>query len=300
VPFQDEEKFPAASADGGQQAEQTGADSALAPASEPVAEVPARPAKLVPEDLRAPWGWLDLLLFLGITVLATFALGIVLVVALSALGRNLMELRTSPRVGGIAGIVYEVALFALVLGCIALYLRLRYGTPFWRTVGWRPLEAGRYPEALVYASFIGGGFLLAFVVQLLSAYFGTNAKLPMEALFRDRLVALLLLLMAVLVAPVVEETFFRGLLYPVVARSFGRGVGIVVTGTLFGLMHAAQLWGGWTQIALLVAVGIILTYARAVKRTVLASFLLHFSYNLAISLAFLIFSHGLRVLPKGS
>lgn len=273
----------------------------LAPeASRQAAEVPAPPAQFVQEDLRAPWGWADLLFFMLAAIVASVVVGVIVFLGFAALGHGPTELRTSPRMGGVFGVVYEVLLFAGLLGFLALYLRLRFGAPFWRTIGWRRFEAGRFPLPLTYMWFVAGGFLLAMVVQLASAYFGQKAKVPMEALFQDRLVAMLLLLMAVLIAPLVEETLFRGFLYPVIARSFGQGVGIVATGTLFGLLHAAQLWGGWTQIALLVFVGIVLTYARAAKRTVLASYLLHVSYNFAISAMFLIASHGLRVLPKGS
>ena len=42
-----------------------------------------------------------------------------------------------------------------------------------------------------------------------------------------------------------------------------------------------QLWGGWWQIALLVMVGIVFTIARAATRTVVASYILHLSYNCA-------------------
>ena len=95
--------------------------------------------------------------------------------------------------------------------------------------------------------------------------------------------ALALMLMAVFVAPAFEETIFRGYIYPVVARTYGMAVGVFGTGILFGLLHAPQLWGGWLQICELVAVGIIFTYARAVTRTMLASFLLHVSYNFFVS-----------------
>ena len=107
------------------------------------------------------------------------------------------------------------------------------------------------------------------------------------------------MLMGVLIAPLVEETIFRGYVYPVVARSFGIRAGIVITGTMFGLLHAPQLWGGWGQIALLILVGIMFTAARAVSRTVLASYLLHVSYNSFLFIAFLVASHGLRHLPVG-
>ena len=139
-------------------------------------------------------------------------------------------------------------------------------------------------------------FYSRLMVQAVSFKFSTKAKLPIQQLFQDRRIALVVLLMAVFVAPWVEETIFRGYIYPVVARSYGATVGVLGTGILFGLMHAPQLWGGWVQIGALVMVGIILTYARAVTRTVLASFLLHLSYNFFISFGIAIIVHGLRLI----
>jgi membrane protease YdiL (CAAX protease family) len=242
---------------------------------------------------------MDLLLLLLIAIAGTFVLGVLVLLGFTAFGVSLTELRLSQRIQGLFNIVCEVLLFAGLIGYLALQIGLRFRAPFWQTVGWRRLEVRRFPRALTYVGFILGGFLLAFVVQLASAIFGTKATLPIQALFEDRLTAALLLVLAVLMAPFVEETIFRGYIYPVVARSFGRGVGVVATGTLFGLLHAAQLWGGWTEIGLLICVGVVFTYARAVKQTVLASYLLHVSYNFAVSLAFLVGSHGLRVLPPG-
>jgi uncharacterized protein len=265
-------------------------------ADTPVGE-PAAAARFVPEDLRAPWGWTDLLWFTLIAIAGTFVLGAIVFLGFAAFGVSLSELRGSARIEGVFNIVCEVLLFAGLIGYLALQVGLRFRAPFWQTIGWRRLEARHLPRALRYVGFVLGGFLLAFVVQVASAVFGTKANLPIEALFEDRLTAALILVLAVLMAPVVEETIFRGYIFPVVARSFGRGVGVVATGTLFGLLHAAQLWGGWTEIGLLVFVGIVFTYARAVEQTVLASYLLHVSYNFAVTLAFLVGSHWLRVLP---
>jgi membrane protease YdiL (CAAX protease family) len=113
----------------------------------------------------------------------------------------------------------------------------------------------------------------------------------------NRQAALLLMVMSVLLAPFVEETVFRGYIYPVVGRTFGVFTGVVATGTVFGLLHAEQLWGGWFQIALLVVVGIVFTWVRAATRTVFASFLLHISYNSYILLGFLLSANGFRSLP---
>ncbi len=95
-----------------------------------------------------------------------------------------------------------------------------------------------------------------------------------------------------------EETIFRGYIYPVVARTYGMAVGVFGTGILFGLMHAAQLWGGWLQIGEIVIVGIVLTYARAVTRTVLASFLLHVSYNFFVSFGLVVLAPWYRFLAS--
>jgi hypothetical protein len=45
-------------------------------------------------------------------------------------------------------------------------------------------------------------------------------------------------------------------------------------------------------------VGIIFTWARAVTKTVVASYLLHLSYNSFLFFAFLVTSDGFRSLPK--
>jgi len=263
-------------------------------------EVPRAPGKFVPEDLRAPWGWIDLLLFVLIATAGTFVLGVLVFLGFMASGVTMSELRASTRAQGIFNVVSEVFLFSGLIAYLALQMRLRFRAPFWRTIGWRQLDAGAFPLAFRVLGFIAGGFLLALIVQIASAVFGTKAKLPIEALFEDRLTAALMLLLAVLMAPLVEETIFRGYIYPVVARSFGRGVGVLVTGTLFGLLHAAQLWGGWTQIALLVFVGLALTYTRAVTRTVFASYLVHLGYNFTVSIGFIVGSHWLSVLPRSS
>jgi membrane protease YdiL (CAAX protease family) len=271
------------------------------PESAPLAPAPSEPTppsagRFVPEDLRVPWGWLDLLLLAIVPIAGTLVISILLAIVFAALGVSPAQLQNVPAYKSLWAILVQAVLFAVLLGYLIIQVRLRFSLPFWRTVGWRRLESGWGSRGLTYLGFIAGGFSLSLVVQAISERFPTHAKLPMETLFEDRRAAALLLLMAVLVAPVIEETIFRGYIYPVIARSFGVGAGILVTGTLFGLLHAAQLWGGWLQIGLLVIVGIVFTYARAVKKTVWASYLFHVSYNSFVSLAFLIGTHGLRVL----
>ncbi|MGH9677757.1 MAG: CPBP family intramembrane glutamic endopeptidase, partial [Candidatus Acidiferrum sp.] len=124
----------------------------------------------------------------------------------------------------------------------------------------------------------------------------------------------LLMSMAVFVAPLVEETVFRGYLYPFFAGKFSRfaeifGIdpslairvgtvtGVFVTGILFGLLHGSQLGWTWGLVSLLTLVGIIFTFARAWTGTVLASFLLHLGYNSMIAATSILVTKGFTQLP---
>ena len=269
-------------------------DSAI---SEPE-KAPAASVSTVPEDLRTPWDWVDLLIFALLTLGGTFLISVLLVVVFRAFGIGPAQLRSSATARSYFAILNQIVLSLALLGYLAIQTYLRAGASFWRTIGWRPFTPRHIPKAMAYLSLIGGGFLLSMFVQFASNFFQPKGKLPIETFFQDRGSALLLMLMSVLLAPVLEETIFRGFIYPVIARSFGIVASVLATGTLFGLLHAAQLWGGWTQIGLLIIVGIIFTYVRATTRTVLASYLLHVSYNSFLFLAFLISSHWLRAMPS--
>jgi membrane protease YdiL (CAAX protease family) len=172
---------------------------------------------------------------------------------------------------------------AILDGFAILYLYLmlqaRTDAPFWPSIGWREMSAdvGKIRDSAL--RFLAGGAVLALVVSFAGGFLNSKETLPIEQLLQARVSILLFGVLGVLVAPIVEETIFRGFLYPVIARRLGIAAGVAITGTLFGLMHAAQLWGGWGQIALLILVGVVLTWVRARTGTVAASYFVHLGYN---------------------
>ena len=264
------------------------------PIEAPATPAPAPAADLAaPQDLRVPWTWLDLLLLAVLAFCLSILLSFALAWVFGRFGVTPLQIKKSP---GFFTAIHQALLFLLLLAYLFAQVRVSFGAPFWRTIGWRALEPGLVPRALRGFGFVALGFFLAMFVAAMSLQFGTKAKLPVQALFQDRRSALLILLISILGAPVFEETVFRGYIYPVVARSFGVTAGVLGTGILFGLLHAPQLWGGWVQISMLVLVGIVLTYVRAATRTVLASFLIHISYNTSVAFAVVIISRGLRLL----
>lgn len=191
--------------------------------SEPSTGVPtaaAHPETLssVPEDLRTPWDWIDLVIFALLAVGGTFLISIALMFIFSAFGIRPAQIRTSPSAKSYFAIVNQILVSFGLLGYLAAQTNLREGKPFWRTVGWRPLETKVVPKPVAYALLVAGGLLLSMFVQFSSGFFRPKGKLPIETFFQDRGSALLLMLVSVLLAPVIEETIFRGFIYPVIAR----------------------------------------------------------------------------------
>jgi membrane protease YdiL (CAAX protease family) len=246
----------------------------------------------VPEDLRISWSWAHLIVFLIFSAGSLFLVQVVLVFYFVSYRQiPLKELeRTLPTQAPLL-VAIQIVWFALVVLFLYMTLGVLRNAPFWSTLGWRRFRITDSSAGARVWGYLFAGCGLAIIVGLGGSGLEPKEKIPIQELLKDPHNAVLFMLLAVLVAPVVEETLFRGYLYPLFARKFGVGTGIAVTGVLFGLMHGSQL--GWTfgLVALLTVVGLILTYVRARTGTVLASYLVHFGYNLTLALPTFLLPH---------
>jgi len=240
------------------------------------------------------------LLFVGFGFAALLVIS--LMVARIAIGnfgvplRELAPASTSATKSALA-ILGQAVWSGLVLLYFFALVRVRTALPFWRTMGWRGLRLGGLTPGASAVRCLGAGALLAVCASFVGRFLGQPNELPIEQMFRSRSAVLLLMAFGLLVAPLVEETMFRGFLYPLIARRFGVAAGVIVTGAAFGAMHAQQLWGGWGQIGLLILVGIVLTWVRARTGTVTASYCMHLGYNILLFLGFYLGTGGLRHIP---
>jgi len=256
--------------------------------------IPDRPSRV---DSRTPFHWMDLVYLM----LFYFVSGGVLTLIVAAgafvfFGISPSQLKTSTAAWASVMIISQALLSAATLAFLYAVVRGRSAAPFWQVMGWRGFR-NMALSASVVLRYVFGGFALAVVVGWLGNFVGRESGIPMEELFRSRQSVLMLMALGILVAPLVEETIFRGCIYPVIARKFGITTGIVATGALFGLAHAQQLGGAWGQIGLLICVGIVLTYIRARAGTVAASYFVHLGYNTILFVGFFIATGGLRHLP---
>jgi membrane protease YdiL (CAAX protease family) len=255
----------------------------------------------LPEDLRVPWGWADLLLLLGTFVVAlvisSLAVGAGLTLVAGARGTDPQQLFSQPNVRTVVLVLQQTVTFALLFAYLFVRVRMAGATAFWRTLGWRGAPVGESTRPAIYLLSLFAGAVLAVLVQLASLLHRPETPPPIEQFFRTRESIFLTMGLAIGLAPLAEETVFRGFLYPVLARTFGIRAGVLLTGTLFGLSHAAQLWGAWWQIVLLVLVGLAFTTLRAVAGSVTPAYFAHLGYNGALFVHFYAATNGFRNLP---
>lgn len=287
------------------------------PISLAAAAPPWKRTSFLPEDLRISWSWAHLIVFLvfGFGSLLLVQVGAVLMLTANKhLTQKQLQQIIESKPQFLVGT--NVLWYCLLFLFLYMTLAVLRGLPFWRSLGWKKLSAdpaiGKGSPWMYFFSGCG----LAIFVALASSGVKNVDHVPIQELFKSRSGAMLLMAMAVLVAPLVEETVFRGYLYPLFASKFsdiaqhagadplrairfGTFIGIFFTGTLFGLMHGAQLGWTWGLVGLLTLVGIIFTFARAWTGTVVASFLLHLGYNSMIAVTSIIATRGFTHMPPG-
>lgn len=87
---------------------------------------------------------------------------------------------------------------------------------------------------------------------------------------------LLSFLATVIVAPITEEIFFRGLIYTRLKRGMPTIVAILVESAIFGAMHGAAIWMAYAFV-----LGIVMTLLYEKFGSILVSIAFHAAFNLA-------------------
>jgi uncharacterized protein len=122
--------------------------------------------------------------------------------------------------------------------------------------------------------------------------------LPIDSFFRTPAEAWALGILSITLAPLMEELFFRGFLYPVLARRLGLPLAVLLTAVGFALLHLAQLGSAWGPVLVIFIVGLVLTIVRAKTNSVAAGVLIHMAYTGTITVAMFAATDGFRHLEK--
>lgn len=256
---------------------------------EPFRPPDIQPAAPAPNACENPvWGGWDLF------VLACFSFLTVLFVQLLAVigAHHFIFRRLSwAEVASKPAVVLLAQLIAYAI--IALYMFFlvegKYHAGFGQAIRWNwPGAAG--------VSFLGLGALML-SLDFLGHFLPMPKSTPFDQFFARPSDAYLLVAFAVTLGPLMEELFFRGFLYPVIARRIGAVPAILITGVLFGAVHSPQYGYSWA-VLIIILVGVVLTTVRAMTKSVASSFLAHVGYNATLMILAAVATDGFRHMDK--
>ena len=274
------------------------------PAELPAALAPspshAAPAAKSGED--PPWTFWDVVL---LAVLFVIAINVILAVAVAFVGAThlfgydvaqlMRDSKVKERLFNDPRIIVPVQclgyLVLVIMMAVIVHIRQNGSRGLFESVGWR------WPVRF-WPGFVIAGVTLAIVGQLASNWLPIPPSLPFDKFFQTPTYAYVMSAFGIFIAPVAEELFFRGFLYPVLARALGIGAGVLITSLGFTLLHGAQLGFSWAAMLIIFIVGFVLTMVRARTRSVAACVLLHMSYNATLFLFFFIASDGFKHLER--
>ncbi|HTD24566.1 MAG TPA: type II CAAX endopeptidase family protein [Terriglobales bacterium] len=185
-------------------------------------------------------------------------------------------------------LIYAFLLFVMVR---LVRARARVEQGFFVNLRWR------WPRD-IWPGFLLGGTILAIAVQWISARLPVPPSLPIDQYFQTPTYAYLMAGFGILVAPFIEELFFRGFLYPALARPLGVAAAVILTSVPFTLMHGLQLSFAWAPMLMLLIVGVALGLVRARTKSLAPSVLVHIGYNTTIFAMIFIDTGGFKHLEK--
>jgi len=237
------------------------------------------------------WSGWDAIAVLLVTVLAVFGFSVAALAVAHVFPayRHLAiaELATNAKV--IVG--SQAAAYPVVIVFMVGLVRARSAQPFAKAIQWR------WPGNTA-ATFIFLGILLAFVTESLSRFLPIPKSLPMDRYFNEASSAYLMAIFGITLAPLLEELFFRGMLYPLFRRRLGITMAVALTSAAFASIHGAQLGYAWGPIVSIFFVGVAFTAVRQRTSSVASSFLMHVGYNLTLFTMLWIASDHYRHLEK--
>jgi membrane protease YdiL (CAAX protease family) len=111
----------------------------------------------------------------------------------------------------------------------------------------------------------------------------------------SRAAALIIAFLAVATAPIVEETIYRGILYPAVEGVAGSIPAVIVVTLMFAVPHIPQYWPNFAVISSITLLSVVLTVVRARTGRLLPCFVIHFVFN-GIQSLLIVFDPYLRAL----
>lgn len=230
----------------------------------------ASPVSIAPPPVENPiWtGWDVLLIAVLTAALSFFIVPLLVVLAAKVVAyphESWMEVVRKPALA----LLSELLSYIVVAVFMIMLVEGKYHQRFWRAIQWN-WDSTRW--------WMLGVGMLTVLIDVLGRFLPMPKTSPFDEFFSRPRDAYLIAIFAVTVGPLMEELFFRGFFYPVLARRISVTWAVLLTAAPFGLLHYFQ-YRSWGAVLLVTLVGVVLGTVRAVTKSVAASFLVHVGYN---------------------
>jgi membrane protease YdiL (CAAX protease family) len=180
-----------------------------------------------------------------------------------------------------AGLAGTVLAGLVVLALVRRAFRRPEGEAVREAIGWRPASRRVWTRWALTGLLTAAAYVvLGALVRLRPGGAGPLA----QAAQAGGLPRVLWAVLAVFVAPPIEELLFRGVLYGGLSRSWGPPAAAATTTVLFVALHGTEIGGylpGWLVI---LALGVLALRARVATRSLVPAIALHTGYNLGLVL----------------
>jgi uncharacterized protein len=181
--------------------------------------------------------------------------------------------------------------YMFLLGFTYLLVAIKYQQPFWRALGWRK------PNLRQGLGYLLGGGVMMVAIRLAPPLLPDSGSFPLEQLFSSPAAAYAVGAFAILIAPLMEEVIFRGVLFAIFERRAGLGFAVLSTAMLFAGLHAPEYWRAWNHLLMIMFVGLVLSAARGITGSLASSVLLHVGYNTGMMASLFFATHYFQNLP---
>jgi len=231
------------------------------------------PLQPLPEDWRREvvWGPREIIIGLVLGVAALLLIPTIAIVVAAIIGIDVTETKPAQQVALVASLPFELALLV-----IALALTVGSRGAKLRALGFR-----RLPLNMVWVTpaVVVGAFVAVEVYAVVAQAIGGSNFLPQSNLKEDVLnqTAFIVLagVLALALAPLVEETFFRGFIFGGLTRRFSFFTAALISGFLFSLAH-----GQPTTLIPFTFVGMLFAAGYAYTGSIWTTISAHFIFNL--------------------
>lgn len=219
------------------------------------------------------WGYFDLILFVGAAVPAlALATGALLLFAFAA----------GPPSRTFSVLIMQFLAYGFWFAALYAIFRFRYRRPFWQSLEWGA------PRRLLLRSLLLGPVLAAGIGLLGHLLQTPDIQVPMMELLDSPASIALVGFFAVTLGPVCEELVFRGFLLPLLTRTLGAALAIIVAAAPFALLHGPQYGWSWRHVLLIGLAGAAFGWLKHVTASTQAAAALHATYNLTFFAGYLL------------